>query len=117
MSVIVIVLKKDSYSSVRAVKLHRLLGVSLQDVKEMWVNESPIFEEEIFEGDYQQHAALIRSILTFIDEEKLAAEFYEIPYGEKYAGNKKLDTWQINAALVERVLSAADEEVERQLDN
>lgn len=117
MSVIAIVLKKDTYSSAGAVKLHRLLGVSLQGVKERWVNENPIYEEEIFEGDYQQHAVLIRSILKIINEEKLAAELYEIPYGEHYAGNAKLDTWRIDSASVEGILSAADEEIERQLDN
>jgi len=117
MSVIVIVLEKDTYSSVSAVKLHRALGVSLQDIKERWVSGDPILEEEIFEGDYQQHAALIRAILKVINEEKLTAEFYEIPYGECCVGNMKLDTWRIDAALVEGILLAADEEIERQLDN
>jgi len=45
MSVIVIILKKYTYLSARAVKLHRLLGVSLQDVKERWINENPIYEK------------------------------------------------------------------------
>lgn len=117
MSVIVIVLEKDTYSSVSAVKLHRALGVSLQDIKERWVSGDPIFEQEIFEVDYQQRAVLIRAILKIIDEEKLTAEFYEIPYGKCYAGNTKLDTWRIDAALVEGILSAADEEIGHQLDN
>ncbi len=97
MSVMAIVLERESYSSDNAVKLHRALGISLQDIKGRWVNGDPILEEEIFEGDYQQHAALIRAILKVINEEKLTAEFYEIPYGERYAGNTRLDTWRIDA--------------------
>lgn len=117
MSVIAIVLGRESYSSANAVKLHRALGISLQGIKGRWVNGDPIFEQEIFEVDYQQHAVLIRAILKIIDEEKLTAEFYEVPYGECYAGNTKLDTWRIDAALVEGILSAADEEIEHHLDN
>jgi len=74
-------------------------------------------KKEMFEGDYQQNAVLIRSILKIVNEEKLAAEFYEIPYGEHYAGNTRLDTWRIDAASVEGILSEVEEEVERQLDN
>lgn len=113
MSVIAIVLKKESYTSDGAIKFHRALGVSLQDIKDKWVNGNPILEEEIFEGDPQIHAALIRVVLKLIDQEQLEAEFYEIPYGERYAGNTKLDTWRTDAALIEEILLRADEEIER----
>lgn len=116
MSVIAIVLEKDAYSSVSAAKLHRALNITLHDVKQKWVNCNPVLEEEIFKGDCQQHAAHIRTVLKAVSEDSLAAEFYELPSGECYAGTKNLDIWLIDAFLVERILSAVDEEIERQLD-
>lgn len=115
MSVIAIVLKKESYSSGSLVKLHRALGIPLREIKGKWVNHNPIFEKEIFQEDCNAHAAVIRAVLKLVDQEQLEAEFYEIPCGERYAGNTRLNTWRIDAALVKEILLRVDEEVERHL--
>lgn len=115
MSVIAIVLKKESYSSGSLVKLHRALGIPLREIKDKWVNYNPIFEEEIFQEDYNAHAAVIRAVLKLVDQEQLEADFYELPCGERCAGNKRLNIWRIDAALVKEILLRADEEVERHL--
>ena len=115
MSVIAIVLKKESYSSGSLVKLHRALGIPLREIKDKWVNHNPIFEKEIFQEGYNAHAAVIRAVLKLVDQEQLKAEFYEIPRGERYAGNTRLDTWRIDGALIKEILLRADEEIERHL--
>lgn len=117
MSVIAIVLDKSSMTAQAVMKLHRVLGVSVQLLKAAWSTAEPILEIEIFEGDYQSHAKVIRAVLSIIVEEKLAAEYFEIPYGEQYAGNTKLDFWRIDMNLVSGILDLADEEIERQLNS
>jgi hypothetical protein len=117
MPVIAIVLEGQVTQAQSLLKFHKTLGVSLHSLKDSWLNERPIVEVEIFEGDYQEKAKIIRSVLKIIHEEHLVAKFYEIPFGEQYAGNSQLQTWEVDAALVGGILDAADKEVDRQLDN
>jgi hypothetical protein len=117
MSVIVIVLDKNSMTAQAVMKLHRVLGTSVQLLKAAWSKGEPILEVEIFEGDYQSHAKVIRAVLSVIAEEKLTAEYFGIPYGEQYAGNTKLDVWRIDMNVVSGILESADEEAERQLNS
>lgn len=117
MPVIAIVLEGEVTQAQSLLKFHKTLGVSLHSLKDSWLNERPIVEVEIFEGDYQEKAKIIRSVLKIIHEEHLVSKFYEIPFGEQYAGNSQLQTWEVDAALVGGILDAADKEVDRQLDN
>ncbi|TDV58961.1 hypothetical protein [Pseudomonas sp. LP_7_YM] len=117
MSVITIVLAPNFVNNSALMKFHRVLGIPVQALKHAWSNGDPILELEIFEGDYQAHAESVRAVLRIISDEGLSAEYFEIPYGERYAGNPKLNVWKIDAELVNGILNAADEEVERQLDS
>ena len=117
MSVIVIVLDKSSMTAQAVMKLNRVLGASVQLLKAAWSKGEPILEVEIFEGDYQAHAKVIRAVLSVIAEEKLTAEYFEVPCGEQYDGSTKLDVWRIDMSLVSGILDSADEEVERQLNS
>lgn len=117
MSVIAIVLEGRVAQPQALLNFHKALGLSLQLVRDSWMHGDPVVELEIFEGDYQQKSKDIRSVLNIVVEENLAAKFYEIPFGERYADNQKLKTWEIDAALVVSILDAADKEIERQLDS
>ncbi|MFJ3485592.1 hypothetical protein ACIPL1_19705 [Pseudomonas sp. NPDC090202] len=117
MSVITIVLAKSKVDASVLLKFQQILGRPLQDLKGACSGGLPIVEMEIFSGDYQIHAAKIRSVLKVISEENLAADFYEIPYGERYVDNPSLDVWKIDGGVVEGILAAADKEVEQQLDS
>ena len=76
-----------------------------------------MIEIEVFEGSYQENAQVTREALLIIDDENLNAQYYEIPYGERFAGNKNLDTWTVDAEFIRNMLDTADKEIERQLDN
>ncbi|QJI39400.1 hypothetical protein HKK52_00070 [Pseudomonas sp. ADAK2] len=117
MSIIAIVLDEKVAPPQALLKFHKALGLSLQSVRDSWIHGHPVVELEIFEGDYQQKSKDIRLVLKIIDEENLGARFYEIPFGEKYAGNQNLKMWEIDASIVINILDAADKEVERQMDN
>lgn len=116
MSVIAIVLNEASASAKGLLELHRILGVSLQDIKEKASSREPIVEVEIFEGEYQAHAKLIRAVIVALKKHNISANYYEIPYGEHYSGNSRLTTWRIDSDNVEGILTAADAEIERQLN-
>ncbi|UBM24597.1 hypothetical protein K8374_19855 [Pseudomonas sp. p1(2021b)] len=116
MSVIAIVIEGDVPPSV-LMKLHRIIGASLQQLRSAVQSRNPILELEIFDGDYQERAALIRAVIATLIEGGVVASYYEIPYGQQYAGNIQLSLWKIDSDLVEGILSAADKEVERQLNN
>lgn len=98
-------------------KLHRIIGAPLQQLKSAVLARRPIVELEIFDGDYQERAALIRAVIATLSEGGIVASYYEIPYGQQYSGNVQLSRWKIDSNLVEGILSAADKEVERQLNN
>jgi hypothetical protein len=116
MSVIAVVLSEASASAQVLLELHRILGVSLLGIKEKVSNREPIVEVEIFDGDYQAHAELIRPVISSLKKHNITADYYEIPYDEHYSGNSRLTTWLINSETVEGILTAADVEIERQLN-
>ncbi|MEW4950643.1 hypothetical protein [Pseudomonas asiatica] len=114
MSVIAIVMEGAGVSASALMKLHRVLGVPLLQLKSTILAHEPVLELEIFDGDYHDHAKKIRSVCAVLTAEKVDASYYEIPYGQQYVGNPKLSIWKIDSSLVEGILSAADDEVERQ---
>lgn len=116
MSVIAVVLSEASASAKALLELHRILGVSLLEIKEKISNRQPILEVEIFDGDYQAHAELIRAVISSLKKHNITADYYEIPYGKHYSGDFRRTTWLINSETVEGVLTAADVEIERQLN-
>lgn len=117
MSVIAIVIEGTGVSASALMKLHRVIGIPLLQLKSAVLAHEPILELEIFDGDYQERARLIRSVSAVLNTEKVDASYYEIPYGQQYAGNSQLSLWKIDSNLVEGILSAADYEVERQLNS
>ncbi|WP_122521218.1 hypothetical protein [Pseudomonas viridiflava] len=117
MSVIAIVINDAEIKPAALIRLHRALNQPLQTLKTLCHEGNPILEVEVFEGDLQERLKTIRSVLKIISDEEISADFYEIPYGEKYAGNKHLDKRAVNADFVGGMLDAVDEEFERQSDN
>ncbi|MGA3681608.1 hypothetical protein [Pseudomonas graminis] len=116
MSVIAVVLSQASASAQALLELHRILGGSLLEIKDKVSNREPILEVEIFDGDYQAHAELIRAVISLLKKHNITADYYEVPYGKHYSGDFRCTTWLINSETVEGVLTAADVEIERQLN-
>ena len=117
MSVIAIVIDEKKMKPAVLIQLHRALNQPLQTLKTLCHEGNPILEIEVFEGDLQERLKTIRGVLKIISDEKISADFYEIPYGEKYAGNKRLDKRAVTADFVNSMLDAVDEEFDRQSDN
>ncbi|MCX2889223.1 hypothetical protein OO258_13345 [Pseudomonas sp. DCB_BI] len=117
MSVIAIIIEGAGVSASTLVKLHRVLGVPLLQLKSAVLAHEPVLELEIFDGGYQERAKLIRSVCAVLNTEKVNTSYYEIPSGQQYAGDSQLSLWKIDSNLVGGILSAADDEVERQLNS
>ncbi|GKS08681.1 hypothetical protein PSTH1771_26715 [Pseudomonas syringae pv. theae] len=117
MSIIAIVIDERKIKPTALIQLHKALNQPLQTLKSLCNEGDPILEIEVFEGDLQERLKTIRSVLEIVSGEKIAAAFYEIPYGEKYAGNKNLDKREVTADFVNRMLNALDDEFERQSNN
>lgn len=117
MSVIVIVLEKEKFETSALMKLQKAIGGTLQFLKSTWMQEQPLIEMEIFEGDYQEKAKVLRGAIKVIEDEDLVARYYELPYDAKYKDDAQVDTWKVSADFVKAMLAAADDEIERQLDN
>ncbi|MBF7142697.1 MULTISPECIES: hypothetical protein [Pseudomonas] len=116
MSVIVIVLDEVP-SAKNLLSFQRLFNVSLQSIKSACSAAHPLLEIEIFDGDYQAHADLIRSVLKVVKDENLKADFYELPFGLNYSQDADIQKFKINLRNVEQILEATDEEFERQQDS
>ncbi|MNH00130.1 hypothetical protein D3C79_593160 [compost metagenome] len=56
MSVITIVMEGGGVSASVLMKLHRVLGVPLLQLKSTILAHEPVLELEIFDGDYHDHA-------------------------------------------------------------
>ncbi|WP_122209903.1 hypothetical protein [Pseudomonas viridiflava] len=117
MSVIAIVIHEIRIKPAVLIRLHRALNQPLQVLKALCHEGNPILEVEVFEGDLEERLKTLRRVLKVISDEEISASFYEIPYGEKYAGNKHLDKRAVTADFVGGMLDAVDDEFERQSDN
>jgi hypothetical protein len=116
MSVIVVILEKNKIEASALIKLQKVLGGTLQSIKHSWIQEQPIIEMEVFEGDYQKKANIVRKTIRVIKEEDLNARYYELPYERKYENNAQMDTCKVTAEFVKDMLTAADDELDRQME-
>lgn len=117
MSVIAIIIEKSQVPASTLMKLHQITGAPLTQLKTAVMAHEPVLELEIFEGNYQERAQLIRAVCDLLKTEKVDASYYEIPYGQQCVGNPQLSLWKIDLNLVEGILDAADDEIERQLNS
>lgn len=113
MSVIVVVLDEVPNAK-NLLRFQRLFNVSLQSIKSACSTAHPLLEIEIFDGDYQAHADLIRTVLKVVKDENLKADFYELPFGSSYSQGADIKKFKIELRDVEQILEASDDEFEKQ---
>ncbi|WP_425396867.1 hypothetical protein [Aeoliella sp.] len=116
MSNIVIYVDTTNVSASGLIDLHRATGLPLSEVRRVIASGKPVIEQEIFDANYDDHAALIRSVLRAIESGGMEYRIYELPEGETTESCTFVDRCLVSIETVRNILSEADTEMDRQLD-
>ena len=115
MSNIVVYLSHDANRADAVHRLHKVTQKSLNDVRTSLVNNAPLLEVELFEGDYDSHARMLRELLACLDELSLGSRIYELPEGETMETCTFVEKCEISPSVLENILNEADAELDRQM--
>lgn len=115
MSHIVIYLDKEANRADVVLRLQKVTQQSLSNIRTALANNAPIVEVELFEGDYDSHAAMLRGLLSCLDEMSLSSRIYEVPESEMMETCTFVDKCEISPSVLENILNEADAELDRQL--
>lgn len=114
MSVIVTVIKQKTLNAATALRFQKLFKTSVQDIKARVSAGSPILALEMFDGDLLERIALLRTVISIIEGAGLEADYYELASGEPYEGNHQLDSCRVDVQMLENMMNATEQELERQ---
>ena len=115
MSNIVIFMDKEANRAEVVLRLQKATQKSLSDIRSSLASNTPIVEVELFEGDYDSHAKMLRAVMACMDELSLGSRIYELPEGETMESCGFVDKCEITPTVLENILSEADAELDRQL--
>ena len=113
MSNIVVLVDETSVPAASLMQLKSITGFGLSEVRGLLTKGSPIFEQEIFDSRYEEHAKQLRTILDFLEKSKFKHRVYELPEDET-SESCSLDEFQIADQVLKNILDNADEELDRQ---
>ncbi|RCS44019.1 hypothetical protein DTL42_17970 [Bremerella cremea] len=115
MSNIVIFLDQEANRADVVLRLQKATQKSLSDIRSSLMNNAPVVEVELFEGDYDSHAKMLRAVMSCMLELSLGCRIYELPEGETMETCSFVDKCEITPTVLENILSEADAELDRQL--
>jgi hypothetical protein len=107
----IVIFINGNIQSQALIKLKSITSESLAAIKHKITNKQPIFNQELFDNDYDQKAKQIRSILKIIDNFSIKNRIYELPENEQWTTCKKLESKQINATMLLSILNDANQDV------
>jgi hypothetical protein len=116
MSNIVVVIKQKKLDVSVLGELHKLLGGSLVKIRTALLKSAPVIEMELFDGEYEGKAKLLRKMIDCIRRNRILADIYEIPSGATFAKFDFLQESLISLDVLENILDSSDDEMKRQLD-
>ncbi|QDT78577.1 hypothetical protein Mal35_20260 [Gimesia maris] len=114
MSNIVIFLDQEANRADIVLRLQKVTQKSLSDIRSSLSNNTPVIEVELFKGDYDSHAKMLRAVMSCMDELSLGSRIYELPENETMETCAFVDKCEITPTVLENILSEADEELDRQ---
>lgn len=97
------------------IQLQQATGKSLNDIRSALALRTPIFEHALFDSRYDNHAALIRNVLTVLEANNAKHRIYEFPEGETIESCTFADRCLICIETMRNILNQADAELDRQL--
>ncbi len=115
MSKIVIFVDGTAAPANALMALQRATGRGLGELRTAIGRGDPIFEREIFDGDYEEHASVVRAVVRSLEDAAIPSRIYELPEGETMESCSFVDNCQISIEVLNNILDQADAELDRQL--
>ncbi len=115
MSKIVIVVSGSAAPAHTMMALHRATGRGLSELRTTIGQGDPVFEQTILDGDYEEHATVIRAVVQSLLDASIPFQIYELPEGETMESCSFVDNCQISIEVLNNILDQADAELDRQL--
>lgn len=117
-NMVVIISTKEKLNVTVLGKLHKLLGGSLVGLRSAIMKGNPIVEMELFDGEYDQKASLLRALIALIRDNGVETEVYELSSGQTFtfASSRERQESLISLDVLENILKCSDEELDRQLN-
>jgi hypothetical protein len=95
--------------------IQRATGRGLSELRTAIGQGDPIFEREIFAGDYAEHASMIRAVVRSLEDAAIESRIYELREGETIESCTHVDNCRISVEVLNNILHQADVELDRQL--
>lgn len=116
MSKIVVFLKPDSGSRAAVVAATRKhFDVGIKEIVDRLGAERPLVEVELFGNDHDEVAGRLAGLLDELEESKVPVILFELPEGQEFANRETHRSAVISREVLDNILQAADEELERQI--
>jgi len=115
MSNIVIFVDGTAIAASTLLGLQRITGRGLAEIRTAIGKGKPIFQREIFDANYEEHASMIRKIVACLKDDSVRERIYEIPEGETMESCSFAEDCQIDTEVLKSILDQADLERDRQL--
>jgi|GEM_PF-3388242 len=108
MSVITIIAKPPIPSTV-IYRLHKLLDLSISEIKSRVIFGAPIFDDEIFDSDYEKKSETLKGLIKILEE-----QFIDMNIAESLTKNHETNyKMVITKETLKNILDSADSENER----
>ncbi len=117
MSNIVVFLDQEANRADVILRLQKATQKSLSDIRSSLANNTPIVEVELFEGDYDSHAKMLRAVMSCMDELSLGSRIYELPEGETVDTCVFVHKCEITPTELENMLTSNDADLVQLIDD
>lgn len=105
MSIIAVLVCQEDLQPEALLSLKRVLNLPLAQIANATKSGTPIFEREIFDGDFDSHAEVLQALLRTIEKFGLSHKIFELPEASTYKGYERVDACQIDARILRNILS------------
>lgn len=116
MSKVLIFIDDENVAAANLVQLQNATRLGLGEIRSAISSGKPIVEREIFDSNYDEHAALIRNVLAAVEDGEIKHRIYELPESETMETYDLADRCLVSIEVMRNILSRADAELDRQLN-
>jgi hypothetical protein len=105
--IVLVVSKTPDPMKTMAVLRRAAPGVSVADLKQRLANGEPVLEASLFENDYPEVAARLRSLIRELPASGAELRLFELEPNEAFDKNADLSRWEIATDTLLNILDSA----------
>ncbi len=109
-----IIIDEKKIDAKQLMKLKNIVGLSLSELRLKISQENPIFQQDILEGETDEHVRVLRNIISFLRETSSSNRIYELPEDETFDSCENVEVHQMDLVSLEKMLIESEAELERQ---